>query len=568
MDSIFAYRIGFLGEPASSIPFQYISPVEWSIDNIARLKALGFNTIQINVAWGPRPGDEPLNLEDIVELTPEQQVRYPQPVPLRCDPSPERRAARRQAMHDRIGLCRKAGLRTLFHFGAPFNAHVTYGDNPPNCIMDDKVIVRYELLLETFAREFPGVDDILVYTYDQDAWLCNEFGECPRCRGVPLHARLVPFLERLAGTWQRLNPGGRMWWEPWELSAGQVLMCVEHVNPSGFGLMVHSNIAEVMSTLPVDRWLKNTAALAQERGIPVVVEYFLGAGSEELEPFVHLAHPLVILRALRAIAAVPGVVGIKEYYGLAPDREDPHLRVASLFFANPKISDEQALQVLSEKYEKAADGMVDFWRLASAGMELFPWDLSWFMREVGRSRPDHSLSAAMLRGQQCHTPSWFSTRHAIFMKTDDAQPDPWMLEDVQLRCQMAADRWGQALELGRLLEPSLPASPRKDFRDNLADLAGLRRRALAYACHLRETNLAGILRRLEEGGQPFPSRIVEELGEVLTADQDNCRSESLEWSEIQQAIELFQQDPRRFLKLYFLEELDRQSKGVFSVTSR
>jgi hypothetical protein len=76
------------------------------------------------------------------------------------------------------------------------------------------------------------------------------------------------------------------------------------------------------------------------------------------------------------------------------------------------------------------------------------------------------------------------------------------------------------------------------------------------------------LRRLEEGGQPFPSRIVEELGEVLTADQDNCRSESLEWSEIQQAIELFQQDPRRFLKLYFLEELDRQSKGVFSVTSR
>lgn len=57
MDSIFAYRIGFLGEPASSIPFQYISPVEWNIDNIARLKTLGFNTIQINVAWGPRPGD-------------------------------------------------------------------------------------------------------------------------------------------------------------------------------------------------------------------------------------------------------------------------------------------------------------------------------------------------------------------------------------------------------------------------------------------------------------------------------------------------------------------------------
>jgi hypothetical protein len=574
-DNHFSYRVGFLGAPNSFNPFNFHLKVAWDQEAVGRLKALGFNTIQINVAWGPRPDDEPLNLEDIIELTPEELAQYPQPVPLHCDPSPVRRAARRKDMHDRIALCRKVGLRTLFHFGAPYNAHMAYGDNPPNCIMDEKVIQRYELMLETFVREFPGVDDILIYTYDQDAWLCNEFGECPRCQGVPLHERLAPFLERLAGKWQQLNPGGRMWWEPWELSAGQVLKNVEVINPQGFGLMVHCNIAEVQSTMPVDRWLKNTAALAQQRGIPVVVEYFLGGSSEEMEPFLCLSHPLVILRGLRAIHAAEGVTGIKEYYGLVPIREDPNLRMTALFFANPQISDEQALKILAEPYGEAAAGMVDFWRLTSAGQELFPWDVSWFAREVGRSRVDHSLAAAMLRGQQCHTPSWVSSRHAIFMKCDDLQPDAWMLEDIQLRCQMAADRWDQALKLGQALEAVVPAALLPDFHKNLIDLAGLYRRAMAYSYHLRETNLAEILRKRMEQGLTLPPKIVAELGRMLAADLENCRAESSlsrgegqDWPEMLPALALFREDLTLFLKTYFIEVPDLRSKGVFSVTSR
>ena len=74
--------------------------------------------------------------------------------------------------------------------------------------------------------------------------------------------------------------------------------------------MLHCNIAEVIGTMPVDRWPKNNAALAQQRGIPVIVEYWLAGPSEELESYYHLAHPLVTLRGLKAIASVPGVVGI------------------------------------------------------------------------------------------------------------------------------------------------------------------------------------------------------------------------------------------------------------------
>ncbi len=519
------------------------------------------------MAWGCRPGDEPLNLEDVVELTPAQQVSHPQPVPLRCDPSPQRRTARRQDLRDRIALCRKAGLRTIFHFGAPYNAHARYGDTPPNCILDPRVIERHVLLLETFSREFPGVDDILVYTYDQDAWLCSEFGQCPRCRGVPLHERLVPFVDALAASWRRLSPQGRLWWEPWELSAGQVLACAERLNTTGFGLALHSNIAEAQATLVADRWLKNTCGIARERSIPVIVEHFLGANSEEVESFTHLAHPLVTLRALREIAAIPGVVGIKEYFGLVPDREDPNLRMTGLFFANPRIGEDEALAALARPYGPTAEAIIRFWRQASAGMELFPWDTSWFIREIGRSDPAHSLSAAMLRGQQAHTPSWESTRRAIFMKTDDAQPDPWMLEDVQLRCQLAADRWAAALQTGRSAAASIPGLLSEHFARTLEDLAGLRRRALAYVFHLRETNLAMLLRQQVEQGLPSPAPLVQELERALAADIANCREEK-DWPEGQKALDLLRRDVNAFLRTYLGDSPNRRSKGVFSVTSR
>ena len=46
-----------------------------------QVKELGFNAIQLNLAWGVRPDDEPLNLEDVVELDPATAEELPQPVP-------------------------------------------------------------------------------------------------------------------------------------------------------------------------------------------------------------------------------------------------------------------------------------------------------------------------------------------------------------------------------------------------------------------------------------------------------------------------------------------------------
>lgn len=571
------FKVGFLGIPESLYRLVDLPvAVPWTAETIGQLKSLGFNTIQLNVAWGARPGDEPLNLEDIVELSAELDAQYPQVVKLNCRPGAEARDKRRTDLRHRIELCKEAGLRTIFHFGAPYNAHAVFGDGPPNCLMDPKVLRRYELLLEKFAVEFPGVDDILVYTYDQDAWLCSEFGPCPRCLGIPLTERITPFLDGLTAKWQQISPNGLLWWEPWELSAGQVYDCVERINPQGFALSLHCNIAEVQATLPVDRWLKNTITIAKLRGMRAIVEYWLGGPSEELESFHSLAHPLVTLRGLKAIAAVPGVCGIKEYFGLNPTVEDPNLRMTGLFFSNPAISEQEALQALSEPYESAAEALQTFWLQTSEAMELFPWETAWMIREIGRSRTDHSLSAATIRGEMCHTPSWDSTRAAIFMKTDSRQPHPWMLEDVQLRCQKAADRWGAALDIASSMQSSIPKALVEAFQLTLAETAAIRRRALAYAYHLRETNLVTTIRKAEELKLPRPQHTVDELLAMLQADLQNHREEQAastdhevpDWPEMEQAVALSQSNLDEFLKVFFLEGPLGASKGIFSVTSR
>jgi hypothetical protein len=587
--SPFQVRVGFLGNPNSAEPFKFWRVVLWSDANLLRLKQLGFNTIQVNVAWGPRPDDEPLNLEDVVELPPDLAAEYPQVVPLNCDPSPQRRHERRDDVSQRSAACHRLGLRTIFHFGAPYNNHMHYGDGPPNCISDEMVLRRYVLLLEIFARDFPEVDDILVYTYDQDAWLCSEFGPCPRCLGIPLHERLPRFLEGLAAAWQRSRPGGRLWWEPWELSAGQVYACIPRLRPELFGLALHANVAEVMATQPADRWLKNTAALAGERGLPVIIEYWLGGPCEEQEPLLHLSHPLVTLRGLKAIAAAPGVSGLKEYYGLDPDREDPNLRMTALFLANPGMSEELALEEIARPYQAAAASMARFWRLTSRGMELFPWDVSWYVRQIGRSRVDHALSAARIRGMPCRTPSWCSTRHTIFLRAYEynTEDDPWLREDIELRCRMAAEAWEQALALGEQTLPSVPNVPEPlglSFERNLLDLGRLRRRALAYAYHLRETNLAQMLREYPRA----PAHLRAELRQCLQADLENYALEQqadlaapglglfplgvqapgLPWSEAEDALHMLEQDPRVFLETYLLATEGQAEKGLFSVTSR
>jgi ribosomal protein L12E/L44/L45/RPP1/RPP2 len=229
--------------------------------------------------------------------------------------------------------------------------------------------------------------------------------------------------------------------------------------------------------------------------------------------------------------------------------------------------------------------MIRFWRLTSEGMELFPWETTWFIREIGRSRVDHSLSAATLRGMTCPTPTWQSSRHATFMRIEPAYPPhPWMLEDIQLRCEAAADRMSRAMKVGARLQRDLPRESVDNFALNLLDLGRFQRRALAYAYHLRETNIATCLRAARaDKEQATADRLAQELLAVMKADLENVYADGRatvadptpataatagSWPEMETSRDLARRDMQKFLATYFGDAPDTASKGIFSATSR
>ena len=54
----FGYFVGIVGNP--SVP-----DISWSNDELEQIKALGVNMVQLSIAWGGKPANEVLNLEDL-----------------------------------------------------------------------------------------------------------------------------------------------------------------------------------------------------------------------------------------------------------------------------------------------------------------------------------------------------------------------------------------------------------------------------------------------------------------------------------------------------------------------
>ena len=540
------YKVGFLGAPSHP-------EVEWNDANLKRMKDLGFNVLQLNIAWGYRPNDEALNLEDVIDL-PSQLSRTAGDKNREKMRTPERIAIRSEKIRQRIEISRKFGFRTMFHFGAP---NVLYPPESPGalgvildqCISDEATLSRYVTLLKAFHAKFPNVDDLLCYTYDQNAWLCSEAGACPRCHGVPLPGRVTKFINTLASTWRELNPKGTLFWEPWEISAGQTYQCVDLLDPTCVGLSLHSNIAEVQIASSADRWFKNMLTKAAERNIPVLGELWTGCPTEEMEPYLHIATPLATLRALRAVNEAGKLKGIKEYYGNVPDQEDPNLRMTGLFFKNPRIRDDEALTQLAKPYGEAAEGVKKFWRLSSEAMEMYPWDVSWLAREVGRSTPKHTLSAAILKGASWQTPSWQANRRVAFMRTDEtAAPNFWMCEDIQMRFEQTADKLEKAIQTAESVQNIISNPYLATFGKNIEELKAFRVRVLAYAYHLRETNLANLIRGASQYRLEINKKNVEELRSVMVKDQQNMGTEE----PVGAAIRMLDTDLKKFLKTYFV----------------
>jgi hypothetical protein len=507
----FKYRIAIIGNPD-------VPDTRWDDSQLQALKKLNFNTIQLNIAWGARPADEPLNLEDI--LTTPATV------------NDKRITERLNEMKRRARLAKKYGFRVLFHFGAPRIEHlyqkidhldVIDKETDVNSIQRPEIIKKYAALITRLAKEIPEIDDIQVYTYDQEAWLGNEFGYGID-RGVPLDERLPQFLQALTDAWSKAKPNGRLWWEPWELSAGEIYACIPHLPVHNFGMFMHVNIAEAQITKPVDVWFKNTARMAGERGIPVVGEGFFSGATEEVEPLQNIADTRLVYEELKALASVPELVGVKEYYGLSPDKFDPNQLLTGIVFNNPAISYNDAIKKIAVQFNNAQLTITKAWDLESDGMQLFPWDLTWNIRKFPQNKQVtvyHRWDTAHINGYVAISPSWRSNRRAMFITTENQELDPWVFEDAEKRSQAAADNFLSAINYYKISVPLSPVSLQNYLKSSINDLGIMEQSTRALECYCREANLVYLMRPYADKRETIPADMIQRFRKIMQLDIEN-----------------------------------------------
>jgi hypothetical protein len=509
----YKYKIAIIGNPANP-------DIRYDEAQLSALKKLGFNTIQLNIAWGARPADEPLNLEDILY------------VPGIGDRDLVNKRLANIKM--RAKLAKAAGFRTLFHFGAPRVDSLYKSLRPDlidiatekNSIQKKEVVDKYVDLLRRLKKEVPELDDIQVYTFDQEAWIANEFGNGPTDREIPLAERLPAFLQTLTKTWAELSPEGMLWWEPWELSAGEIYTCIPFLPTKNFGMFLHSNIAEVQLTRPVDLWFKNMVRLLSERNIPVVGELFMASANEELEPLGRISAPRLVGEEFDALAQCELLSGVKEYYGTLPDKYDPSLQMAAIKLARPGISNQAALKEMALVFGEGS-GILAAWEATAMGISLYPWDATWRFRSVPKNLAGiqvfHQWDVARIMGEVAASPSWKSTRQGLFMATENEVRDPWFFEDIELRCEASASKLQEAITLFESISMKTQiTSPYHDYiSGTIFDLRILEQYVTAIRCYCRESNLAWMMRKYSDAGTQIPAALISRFEEIMKTDIAN-----------------------------------------------
>jgi len=508
----FEYFIGVVGNP--SVP-----DIRWDDEQLEQIKALGVNMVQLSIAWGHKPAGEVLNLEDLD-------------------------AQQREKFAFRIRQAKKHGLRTLAHFGIPRMV-----DGRPACILDPAVQEHYRSLLANFLSSFPEVDDVMVYTFDQGAWLCSEFGPCPRCTGVPLDERVPGFLNLLNQTLQHGRPNGRLWWKPWELSKGQVVAILAQVEPAHFGLVLNPSTSNEVypfndRSFGSDLGVKRLAQMALERNIPVLGEFdhTLYKPLYQIEDF----FPRLVYEQMRGWKELAGVVGVKEYYGFAPSTFSVNAAMLRAWMKSPDAPLDTLLAEIAAPYgPEAAPHLLQAWEYVARSVEAYPWDTTYLIGPLGLDRGrdgSHGWEPAAILNATWDTPIWKANRRANFMLTEESQAHPWLFEDAGLRLEDTAALSSQAVAAyDRALAAGSPHSDElRAQRDVVRQTA---RSVRAKSLHLLETLAAQDARTVQADPSQFAT-VVKRLAGLLKKDVENQDGRA----EVAQKLAEFQRDPKPWLE--------------------
>jgi hypothetical protein len=504
------------------------NPVYWgsphrdhTAEQLASLKALGVNTLFVNLAWS-RPWMDAVTLEE-VHTSPS--------FPWLSDPA--RVSANATRLRQRADAVVAAGLRPFFLFGCP--AQIDLAGLSPDaqaatealvgqrvsriaprvavaCIRSPAVRQLYRELLQQHFAAFPETAGLLFYTVDELAEVCDERDDCPRCHDVPLHERLPDFLRYLRDVIDELKPGVEMWWEPWEFSAAQTYAIAERLDPR-IKLALHSSLHEVYYVNRPDLWLRHLCRLAADRGVGVIVEMFLSGTGEDLGPLPSYPCPRLVIEQLRSVADLPGVVGIKEYFGTVAEHISVNERAWGECLRRPEASCDDILATLAADFgDEGGACLPAAWEEAARAIEVFPWDVSWRLRHYNSVRYDQAVgqgywarSFTASLPTPWTTPSWESSRgSAYIVSLTTAVVTPWLLRETGMRLERCVEHLDRALVhfgdwKSQLPTPSRPTSARAlaaptELARQADSLRIFRHLTLSRLHHLRASQLATRLR--------------------------------------------------------------------------
>ena len=527
--SHFQYFGGIVGNPV-------LPENEWSDTQMSALKELGLNMLQLNLAWGNRPGDEVLNLEDLDEAHMEQ-FRF------------------------RIAQADKYGFRVVPHFGVPRMIQKAPPRVVAACILDEDIRAKYRALLKKFLADFPSLNDVMIYTYDQDSWICDEFGDCPHCSGVPIYDRLPGFLNELKDAIQEVRPGTTLWWQPWEISAGQSYKIIEKIDPMNFGVVINNALAETYLTNTTDMWVRTLIRLCHAHGIPVIGELQItgcGVGCHSVH---RLPCPRLIYDQIAAFAALDGVVGIREHFGIVVSKLSVNTSLFKEYVAAPSDSYDGLVSKVAAKYGTAGSALKIAWEKVAEGVKFIPYEATYAFSNITLFDPAHPWDAVEHNGLYWETPAWESNRRAYYMVTRKTEIHPWMLEDVGLRIGMAADCLYEAAEMIQTVLTGMDeaASLYEDVKAQYEDTLSVARSLRGTSLHYLETLAAHALRvaRTQRDSAKWAAA-ENRLSALLELD---CRNQN-DTEAVRAQLEAFNADPGAWINTRMVNKFDYNQKNL------
>lgn len=456
----FKYVGGMVGNPD-------LPTVEWSDEQLRYLKDMGMNFAQMNIAWNGEPGGEPLNLEHIDDKMLET-FRY------------------------RVSQLKKFGMKGMPQFGLPRMLASQHVGNitpymTPSCILEEDTMNRNWAMMERLMRACPEIDDYMFYTYDQHAWICSEFGGCPNCAGIPLDERLPGFIDAFKARMAKVNPDAIFWWQPWELSLGQIAEVLQKINTDNFGLIINTAGSESYFNNLDNYWVRGIGAIAAERNIPIIGEIQSGGSGVGGVPLQRVCCPSLVKRQIDIVKRLPTFVGIKEHYGYAFEKESANMLFLAEYLRDPEAETDDILMRTALRYgDKEAETLVAAWKLYETAIDFIPFEFVYLYSNICGYSPKHDFNVPFVQGVHADTPAWESDRRAYYLITHDIEYHPWALENAALKFKQAGERLKRGTDL--LREAAVTAKKREqDLAETISDMDALTRACMGQYYHFKES---------------------------------------------------------------------------------